>query len=541
MQICLPKAINDKFKRAIESGELNMDVLIKANSTQREALLEKHVSKGYSKTVSDSFSRKFGTDLTPDMAKDIMDSIGKVNALRAADKTPWDGTSKAWSREYVMLQRRMQSKVQPESDTLIGTLKGALKEEVIKVQNQKGVVNKGIQTLKSTADVLTSPITKSLKASMDMSYAFRQGAKVLLANPKEYGKAMTESFKYWKAIGSKAQQDALMDEFKATYLAHPNYDKLVTEGKLAFGVVEDWFPSAIGEKVPVLGNIFKSSNEAFTVFSQSARFGIANDLLEKQMSLTGRELTKDELKSIATLANSLTGRGSLGSLENQAGLLNRLFFSARYVSSQIDTFTMPFNTNLSDFARKEAMKESAKIFGTIGTLISAASLFGDVELDPRSSSFGKAKIGKYKIDLTAGLGSYLSLAMKSVPTLHKGKLGFWTKDSKGNFKELNTGEFGARTVAGNLADFGTNKLAPSPSTIYNIAGKGSMFGGKEVTPTGIATNLVAPISINNMVDFQKIMDKGDVGGYFADEDKVAALIAAVSEILGLGVSQPIKK
>lgn len=535
MQICLPKAINDKFKRAIESGELNIDVLIKANPVQREALLEKHVSKGYSKTVSESFSRKFGTDLTPEMGKDIMDSIGKVNALRATDKTPWTGESKAWSREYVNLLDRLKGKVQPEADTFTGTLTGALKQEATKVANAQGTVAKGVQAVKSTVDVLTSPVTKSLKASMDMSYAFRQGAKIFLANPKEYKKAMLESFKYWKNIGSKAEQDAIMREFKATYLAHPNYDKLVNEGGLAFGVVEDFFPTAVGEKIPVLGNIFKSSNEAFTSFSQSARFGIANDLMEKQMSMVGRDLTKDELKSIGYLANSLTGRGSLGKLENQADLLNRMFFSARYISSQIDTFTMPLNLkgNLSPFALKEARKESAKIFATIGSLIAGASLFGDVELDPRSSDFGKAKIGKYKIDLTNGLGSYLTLASRVVS---------WSKkNNKGKVIPLNSGKYGSEDVADVLGGFFTNKLAPSPGMIYNIAGKGSMFGGKEISPAAVATDLVAPISIDNMLDFEKIMKEGNVGGYFADEDKVAALIAAVSEILGFGVSQPFKK
>lgn len=531
--LCLPKAINDKFKRAIESGELNMETLIKANPQQREALLEKYVSKGYAKTVSDSFSRRFGTELTPEMAKDIMDSIGKVNALRAADKTPWNGKGKDWSREYVALQRRLQDKVAPQADTVTGTIKGVLKTEATKISNQKGLVNKGVQTIKSAFDVGTSPATKSLKAAMDASYLFRQGIKVLFASPKEFSKAAQESFKYWKAIGSKAEQDALMDEFKAAYLAHPNYDKLVNQGKLAFGVVEDWFPSAIGEKVPVLGNIFKASNEAFTSFSQSARFGIANDLLEKQMALKGAELTKDELKSIATLANSLTGRGSLGRFENQSENLNRLLFSARYISSQIDTFTMPFNQNLSEFARKEAMKESVKILGTIGGLLTAASQFGDVELDPRSSNFGKFKLGQYKIDLTAGLGSYITLASR-VTTWSK-------KNNNGKVVPLNSGKYGSEDVIDILTSFGGNKLAPSPGMIYNIAGKGSRFGGKEVTPTGVAVDLVAPISLNNMFDFEKAIEEGEIGGYLADEDKASAIVAAIAEILGFGVSQPIKK
>lgn len=106
------------------------------------------------------------------------------------------------------------------------------------------------------------------------------------------------------------------------------------------------------------------------------------------------------------------------------------------------------------------------------------------------------------------------------------------ENNKGKVIPLNSGKYGSEDVADVLGGFFTNKLAPSPGMIYNIAGKGSMFGGKEISPAGIATDLVAPISIDNMLDFEKIMKEGDVGGYFADENKVAALIAAVSEILG---------
>ena len=111
----------------------------------------------------------------------------------------------------------------------------------------------------------------------------------------------------------------------------------------------------------------------------------------KQQKIQGRELNKEELRAIGQLANSITGRGSLGKAEAISGALNKLFFSARYIRSQADTFIMPFNSKLTPFARQEALKHSLTTLSAVGSLIATASMFGEVELDPRSSKFGKLK------------------------------------------------------------------------------------------------------------------------------------------------------
>lgn len=519
--LCIPPQINRKLRQAFESGKIDVDNFVKMNGEERQAIIDKTLGKGYSETINKRFITKFNTELDDTAIKDIIDSITKTNELRALDKTPWvAGEGKDWSREYIQMMKRVQSKLDTTSDMgIIDTIKQIGKQEIQKIKDQPDVFGKVIASGKLGGEILTSAVYKSLKASADLSYALRQGFKIITKNPKQWVKSMTESFDVIKNIKSQKAMEAVMDEFKASYLAHPNYEKLM-EGKLAFGVVEDFFPTSIAEKIPRLGNIFKASNEAFSIFSQSARFGLADDMLNKQMSMLGRELTKEEVTSIAKVANSITGRGGLGRLESVSGALNKLFFSARYVKSQLDTFIMPFNSKLTPFARKEALNHSVKTLGTIGAILTTASFFGEVELDPRSSKFGKMKVGNNWIDLTAGLGSYIALAYKQI----SGE----TKSTGGQINKLNTGKFGSQTRGDVLSQWATGKLAPAPSTINQVLLKGKTFSGDKPTVGNTAESLLAPISASNMID------------YLTNEDMATALLLTGADMFGVGVTQPIK-
>lgn len=518
----LPPALNRKLRTAIESGDIEIQKLVKATSEERDVMLQKYVGKDFSARVSERFGRVFKTDVSDEVAKDIIDSLARMNALRAADNTVWSGSSKAWSREYVALNDRLGLVVNPKEGLgMIDSAKNFLSENAQKIKDQEGVVNKGVQVVKSGLDAITSPIYKSLKAAVDVSYALRQGFKVFTQSPKQWQKSMVDSFSFLKNIGSKSKLDALMSEFKATYLAHPNYEQLVSEGKLAFGIVEDWFPTTVAEKAPIIGNLFKASNDAFTVFSQSARFGIANEMAEKQAAKLGKtvqQLSKEELKSIGIVANSITGYGNLGRAEAISGALNKLFFSARYIKSQLDTFIMPFNQKLTDEARSEAMRHSVKTLGTIGALMATAAFFGEVETDPRSSNFGKVRMPNTDawIDLTAGIGSYITLASKEIT----GK----TKSSKtGKVTELNSGAFGSQTRTDVLGQWFENKLAPAPGMLNQVVGKGELYGGEEPTVGRVARELLAPISTVNTIQ------------YMQNEDTAEAIIMAVFDTTGLGV------
>ena len=540
--LCIPPSINRKLKEAVANGNIKIDKLIKMSSEDRAALLEKYVGKNYVESINKQFVNKFNTEVTPDVMTDIVNTLSKVNELRSkepvVDTATWLKMDKApeWARMYAELQDRMNVAVNPgENKGIREGIKSDIKTEYQKIKDQTTAQAKALQALKSGYELLTTPVVKSLKASMDLSYALRQGFKVFIKSPEQWGKSMSDAFQFIKNTTNKNELNALMTEFKAKYYAHPNYEALVNDGKLAFGVVEDWFPTAMADKIPLIGNLFKASNDAFTVFSQSARFGIANDLLEKQMALKGGQaLTKEELQSIGYIANSITGRGSLGKFETIAGPLNKLLFSARYISSQVDVFTMPFKSTLSPFARKEALQHSTKTLAMIGSLMTTAAFFTDVEFDPRSSHFGKMKVGKNWIDLTAGIGSYMVLATKMATGQSK-------STSNNKIVKLNSGNFGSQTRTDVGLQWFEGKLAPVPSLVDQIVGKGQLYGGKKPTLGNVAVEIVSPISVNNVVDFSNLVQKGEIGGYLGQEDKTAGLIAAMADILGAGVTPPRNK
>lgn len=528
MAFCIPPKINRKLKEAFDSGKIKEDFLTKTPD-EREAILKKVLGSEYQDDISKKFTSEYNLELSEEAIQDTINSYNKINKLRA--NTPKLSSADymkispenapEWTKEYVALNNRLQAQVNPKGKMgFKEAIKQTIKEEANKIKGQETTFGKVMQVGKLGGEILTSAVYKSLKASVDLSFALRQGFKVFTQNPKQWADSMKKAFEVIKNVGSKDKMDAVMDTYKSYLLGHPNYEALINEGKLAVGVVEDFFPSSFAEKIGFgLGNLFKSSNEAFTIFSQSARFGIANDMLERQLQQVGRELTKDELKSIGLVANSITGRGSLGKLESVSGALNKLFFSARYIRSQADTFIMPFNPTLSPMARQEALKSSRNTLATVAGLMATASMMGaDVEFDPRSSNFGKMKVadGRY-LDLTAGLGSYIALTSKQISGKAKSA-------TTGKLTQLNSGKYGAQTRGDVLAQWATNKLAPAPATLNEVFLKGETFGGEKPTAISVARNLLAPISADNIYD------------YLTQEDLSTALLLGMSDVSGLGIT-----
>jgi len=522
MALCIPKDINKKLKSALADNKITAKGLVDVSPAERIDRLNRIVGEEYGEEVNSQLSRKLNLELSDDAIKDIQTSYKNINALKEADTSPWkSGEAKQWAREYVALNNRVNAEINPkESLGLIKTAKLATKEELRKIADQPSIVGKGVQTVKSVTRALTSPIYKSIKASADASYALRQGFKVFTKSPKQWYKNIGEAFSVWKKIGSKQKMDIAMDEFKAIYLSHPHYEQLVNQGGLAFGVVEEFFPTTVVQKVPVLGNVFKAPDEAFTTFTQGARFGIAEDLLEKQTKILGRDLTKKELESIAYIANSMTGRGSLGKLEPISGAINKVFFSGRFIRSSLDTFFMPFNSNLTPFARKEAFKHSVATLSGVAALAATASLFTEVETDPVSTNFMRMKVGDRWIDLSAGLGSYITLVARGV-----------TKTSQtmsGKKSQLNTGKYGSMTVQDIFTNWASNKLSPAFGTLNQAVFLGETFEGKKPTTLWALKNTLFPISPENIYE------------YFSDESTAMAIMLTVLDALGANISQKVK-
>jgi len=476
------------------------------------------------------YDKKYDLDLDLDKVAQIAKLGKEAKALKEkAFSTPERSPERlAYGRKIVQKSNIIEDLADPASELgFLSTIGFNAKKDIQRIKDQKGVIDKGTEIARSTIDIATSAVYKSVNASWDIAFAFRQGWKVLTKSPTVWAKTMKEALKPVGKITSKEKQQMVMDEFKAGIVSSDLYEKAIDSG-LALGVIEEFFPTALSEKIPILGNLFKSSDISFTIFSQQARMGLFEDMYKRSVKNNGKVAADASAESFAYVVNSITGRGGLGSLENQSGLLNKIFFSARYVSSALDTFTMPFNRELTEEARKEAMKSSIAALGSIGAVVGTASLFTDVEIDIRSSKFLKARIPGTEdrwIDLSAGLGSYLTLAARIVLGLDAEKLlGFDDIDAHksavtGKTRDLNTGEFGARTVEDVAYDFFRNKTAPAPSQILQWL-RGRDFSGEKPTAVGSVSGVLTPISGENAYEALR------------DEDFAQALMIIMGELLG---------
>jgi hypothetical protein len=374
-------------------------------------------------------------------------------------------------------------------------------------QFSKGDVIGGIgSTVEGALDLALTPTLKSIKASLDHSVLLRQGLKVLSANPEVWVKNAKKSTALWGNVFNKEAEQQAVRAFKADMMTRDLYKDAV-KSKLAIGVMEDFFP-----KSPVHGlPFFRTSDEVFTMFSQGSRMDLFESYVKMyKSSNSGAMPTQEIMDSFAKIANSTTGRGGLGNMEAAASTLNKILFSARYQTANINTVRHAFSSTIAPEARKIAQKQLARhitlLTGTMATL----SAFGDVGWDPRESNFGKVRLGDSKkwVDVTGGLASYISVIGKTAKTT------------------LGKQKYGQDSGMDILVNFMKGKLAPAPGVVRDILEQRD-FSGKAPTTVSTLRSLFTPITIDNVVkDIER------------NEEVDTALISLILEAIGMSATEP---
>lgn len=347
--------------------------------------------------------------------------------------------------------------------------------------------------LKDTA-VKAAGQTKAIKASLDNSAVFRQGWKAFITNPKIWGDNAFKSFQYIaKTLGGKNA----LDEVHADIYSRPTYESM-RKAKLDVGNIEEAFPTSLPERIPLFGRFYKASEVGFTGFIQKLRA----DLFDKYLDIAkeaGIDITdKVELQSIGKMVNSLTGRGTLGKLEPAASTINNVFFSPRFLKSHFDVLTAhQFQKGATPFVKKQAAINLVKIIAAQAAIIAIANSIqpGSAETDPRSSNFGKIRVGNTRFDVSGGSGSLATLAARLLTMSSKSA-------TTGKVKSLNTGKFGDQTGTDVIYSFAENKLSPAASVVRDLL-KGETFQGEKPTLASEAKNLLLPLPIQNPIDTYK--------------------------------------
>lgn len=375
-----------------------------------------------------------------------------------------------------------------------------------------GDINKaGMRGLESTFG-----LAKSLKTTFDMSALGRQGFPALMTHPTVWAKNTLKQFKDWgKALGKGGE--SVIDISNADMIARDlaingTYRRA---GLKVYGAMdnfwEEQFPKSflkaknkIGGKVPV--HPMQAAEAAFTAFQQRNRADMF-DMLYEQALDAHIDVTDDTfLKALGNRVNTLTRAGSV---PKQLGadaqkFLNLTFFSPQMFFSNFGLLgghvltggAGRAGTVLSkelNFIRKESAKDLIKMaVASASALVAAnAATGGKVELDPRSSDFGKIRIGDTRFDLTGGLTGIVTLGMRMLTQSTK-------SSATGEIIKLNDPDDpDGKTISEVVGQYAENKLSPAAGVIWDLA-QGKDFDGKRPTAASTLKNAFAPLIWDNV-------------------------------------------
>jgi hypothetical protein len=151
---------------------------------------------------------------------------------------------------------------------------------------------------------------------------------------------------------------------------------------------------------------------------------------------------------------------------------------------------------MSPFARKVAAENLAKvIIGTSALLAIAKAVDPDsIELDPRSTDFGKLKIGNTRVNISGGMASIVTLAARVVPSLWGA--GGTKSSTTGIFTPFSSDQFGRASAVDIVINFIEGKSSPAFRVFLDHL-KGKDFQGKKPTIVGDMVNLFSPLPFTN--------------------------------------------
>ena len=367
-------------------------------------------------------------------------------------------------------------------------------------------------------------LPRSLMATADFSAPLRQAAVVTIAYPDIAAKAAIEMGVQW-ASSEKAQEwmDDLMES--------PGY-KLMQDSDLYIANVrsaklsakEEDFSTNLAGKIPVAGALVNASERAYVAYLNKMRVDIFNRGVELLQNDGYSFATNPKAyKTLANYVNAATGRGSLGggALEKAGPALNALMFSPRLLASRVRLLTMLADPRIykkeNRVVRNMYLKDMSRFVGFGLTVLALAAAAGaEVEDDPRSTDFGKIKVGDTRWDIWGGFQQPIRAFIQATTEERK-------STTTGKIVKLDGSGYGGETGGDVILRFFRGKLAPVPAFLVNA------YTGKNVmgTPFNITDGLVQmsyPLVIQSVIESAK--KDGIVFGVLA---------TGIPSLLGVGV------
>ena len=191
---------------------------------------------------------------------------------------------------------------------------------------------------------------------------------------------------------------------------------------------EEPFASNLAQYLPFV----RRSERAFTGFLNEMRMGAVEAAYN---AMTAQGASVAEFKLMGKAINIFSGRGKLPvNLDQYAPVLNTVLFSAKY---QMSTLQLPRQLgrmllSKNPYMRKVAAKALVTFVGGGTALLGLLKATGvsKVETDPRSSDFGKIKIGETRLDIWRGYLQYARFAAQLLTAESKSAYGNMSKKER---------------------------------------------------------------------------------------------------------------
>jgi hypothetical protein len=276
--------------------------------------------------------------------------------------------------------------------------------------------------------------------------------------------------------------------------------------------------SNLAEKLPGLGRGIAGSERAYSTFLNRLRVD-SFDAMAAGLSRDGK-ITEEEAKAIANYINVATGRGAAGAAKNAFVGLNTIFFSPRYVVSRFQLLAGQPLWGGSMRTRQMVAMEYARFLTGLLVVYMLDALMGDDDdestFDPRSSDFGKIRVGNTRIDLMAGLSQSAVLLTR----LATGQ----TKTASGTVRSIRGDDikYGYDNAADVIGRFLRSKLNPVAGTSINLA-TGKNIVGEEVTTATVIRDISIPLAFR------------DIYGSMKEQGVPAAAALSILAIFGIGI------
>lgn len=389
------------------------------------------------------------------------------------------------------LQRIFSGEIPPTSQLRL--LEDTFGSDLIKTVMSKRTLGEKIK------DVATEAlnIPRSIITSFDMSAPLRQGVLFTATKPRIAGGAFKEMF---RQTFSQKNFDEWLNNLRTDpiyKLARDSRLFIAEPGKLAGGLSakEERFMTNLAQKIPFIGAVVKASERAYVGYLNKIRVDVFKNLSNKFIKQGSNPKENPEIfESLADFVNNATGRGDLGKvLGRSAQLWNTVFFSPRLIASRFNLLNPGWYLKQSPQVKKEAVKSFAEFVGVGASVLALAKASGArVEIDPRSSDFGKIRFGNTRWDIWGGFQQWVRVFSQMITGERR-----TTTDRR--IIELSKKKYPFETRKDVGERFFIGKLAPVPGLVYELL-QGQKAFGEKITLKGEAIENAVPLYLQDIKD-----------------------------------------